>query len=74
MDSFEYEDIKNRIMENLKNPTSKLEGSFSMDNIQAVAQELAMMYAMEVATIPGDSTQQFRIKCITQFMVIRRLN
>ena len=52
MDSFEYEDIKNRIMENLKNPTSKLEGSFSMDNIQAVAQELAMMYAMEVATIP----------------------
>jgi len=52
LDSFEYEDIKNRIMENLKNPTSKLEGSFSMDNIQAVAQELAMMYAMEVATIP----------------------
>lgn len=52
MESFEYEDIKNRIMESLKNPTSKLEGSFSMDNIQAVAQELAMMYTMEVATIP----------------------
>lgn len=34
------------------NPTSKLEGSFSMDNVQAVSQEIAMMYAMEVATIP----------------------
>lgn len=52
MESFEYEDIKNRIMESLMNPTSKLEGSFSMDNVQAVSQEIAMMYAMEVATIP----------------------
>lgn len=52
MESFEYEDIKNRIMESLMNPTSKLEGSFSMDNVQAVSQEIAMMYAMEIATIP----------------------
>lgn len=52
MESFEYEDIKTRIMESLMNPTSKLEGSFSMDNVQAVSQEIAMMYAMEVATIP----------------------
>ena len=39
-------------MESLMNPTSKLEGSFSMDNVQAVSQEIAMMYAIEVATIP----------------------
>ena len=39
-------------MESLMNPTSKLEGSFSMDNVQAVSQEIAMMYAMEVAPIP----------------------
>ena len=52
--NFSFESIRDRIKEQLKNPVNKIEGSFSMDNIQAVSQELARIVAMEVLPIPDD--------------------
>ncbi len=49
-----YEEIKNRMKENLENNASKIEGSFAMDNISAVATELARMKEMEIDTIIDD--------------------
>lgn len=49
---FSYEAILRRIVAALQNPVSQIEGGFSMDNAQAVAQELARLVAMEVQLIP----------------------
>ena len=38
--------------DSLENPANKLEGGFCMDNLQAVAEEMARMDAMEVQPIP----------------------
>lgn len=46
------EGIRNRIKEHLENPINRIEGGFSMDNIQAVSQELARIINMEVLPIP----------------------
>lgn len=47
-----FEGIRDSIKAGLENPVNKIEGSFSMDNIQAVSQELARIMAMEVLPIP----------------------
>lgn len=44
--------ILQRIKDGLKLPSSTIEGTFSMDNASAVAEEIARMVAMEVQTIP----------------------
>ncbi len=49
---FTFQAIRDRIKENLQNPTNQVEGGFSMDNVQAVSQELAQIMAMEVLPIP----------------------
>lgn len=51
---FSFEGIRDRIKEHLENPASKIEGSFSMDNIGAVSQEIARIVAMEVLPIPDN--------------------
>lgn len=45
MSNGEYtaEEIKSRIRSYLNNPASKIEGSFAMDSIQAVAQEMPIL-------------------------------
>lgn len=48
---YDPQDIVKRIAGYLINDSSKTEGSFSMDNIQAVSQELAMMYYMTILPI-----------------------
>lgn len=42
-----------RMRDGLKNPVNKIEGGFSMDNLQAVAEEMARMDAMEIQPIPN---------------------
>lgn len=42
------EEIIKRMQANLKNPASKIEGSFAMDNIQAVSQEIARTVNMRI--------------------------
>ena len=49
---FTYEAILGRIAAALQNPVNRVEGGFSMDNAQAVAQEIARLVAMEVSLIP----------------------
>ncbi len=49
-----YEDIKKRMKDNLKNASSKVEGTFAMDNINAVAVELARFENEEIDTIYDD--------------------
>ncbi len=49
--NFDYESIRSRIANALLNPLNKIEGSFCMDNIQAVAQELAQVIAMQIDPI-----------------------
>lgn len=49
---FTSDAILKRMMDCLKNPASKIEGSFTMDNLQAVSQELARIFMMEVQPIP----------------------
>lgn len=49
---FDYNSIKGRIQSRLQDPASRMEGTWSMDNTQAVAQELAAMDAMEIQVIP----------------------
>lgn len=45
---FEAKDILSRMKAALKNEDTRLEGSFSMDNLQAVAEELARYNAMRI--------------------------
>lgn len=49
---FSASSILRRMRDGLKNPVNKIEGGFSMDNLQAVAEEMARMDAMEVQPIP----------------------
>lgn len=44
--------ILQRLAAALQNLANKIEGGFAMDNLQAVAQELARLYAMEIQPIP----------------------
>ena len=44
--------VLKRMRDSLQNPVNKIEGGFSMDNLQAVAEEMARMDAMEVKPIP----------------------
>lgn len=48
---FNYNNIYTRIKNDLTSAISKIEGTFSMDNVSAVANELAKLYSMEIATI-----------------------
>lgn len=43
--------IRDRMMDTLREPGNRIEGGFCMDNLQAVAEELARIYQMEVLTI-----------------------
>ena len=45
---FSAEGILARMKGALKNEDTKMEGSFSMDNLQAVAEELARLDAMRI--------------------------
>lgn len=49
---FSTSSVLRRMRDGLKNPVNKIEGGFSMDNLQAVAEEIARMDAMEVQPIP----------------------
>lgn len=49
---FSTDAILQRMRDGLENPANKLEGGFCMDNLQAVAEEMARMDAMEVQLIP----------------------
>lgn len=49
---FDSDSILNRIKMAFKNPANRIEGGFCMDNAQAVSQEMAKMYHMEILTIP----------------------
>lgn len=49
---FSSTSIFKRMRDALKNPVNKVEGGFCMDNLQAVAEEMARMDAMEVQPIP----------------------
>lgn len=49
---FSTDAILQRMRDSLENPANKLEGGFCMDNLQAVAEEMARMDAMEVQPIP----------------------
>ena len=44
--------VLQRIRNSLQNPANRLEGGFCMDNVQAVAEELARLDLMEVKPIP----------------------
>lgn len=48
---FDAVSVCQRMREDLRNATNKLEGSFCMDNLQAVAEEIAMLYTMEIQQI-----------------------
>lgn len=47
-DEFSFENVVARMRSNLKSPASKQEGSFAMDSIQAIAQEISRMMYMRV--------------------------
>lgn len=51
---FTFEAIRDRIKTAFKNPVNRVEGGFSMDNTQAVSQELSRLYQMEVLPIPDN--------------------
>ena len=48
---FNVEGILARMKADLKNEDSKMEGSFSMDNLQAVAEEVARLNAMRIVPL-----------------------
>ncbi|MDO4773000.1 MAG: baseplate J/gp47 family protein [Bacillota bacterium] len=48
---FSYESIKERIKKRLQNQSSKTEGSFAMDVVNAISYEVAELVAMKVDTI-----------------------
>ncbi len=48
---FTTDGILERLKSDLKSDTSKIEGSFTMDNLQAVSEELARFYAMLIVPI-----------------------
>ena len=46
-----YNAILYRLKEKIQNPASKIEGSFTYDNLSSVANELAKFYSYEVGTL-----------------------
>lgn len=48
---YSEDSIKERLKNNLKTATSKLEGSLAMDNILALSSELARIYSLEISPI-----------------------
>lgn len=46
-----YSTILYRLKEKIQNPASKIEGSFTYDNLSSVASELAKFYSYEVGTL-----------------------
>ena len=46
-----YSAILYRLKEKIQNPASKIEGSFTYDNLSSVANELAKFYSYEVGTL-----------------------
>lgn len=48
---FSTEGILAKMKADLKNEDTKIEGSFSMDNLQAVAEELARLNAMRIVPL-----------------------
>lgn len=46
-----YDAILYRLKEKIQNPASKIEGSFTYDNLSSVANELAKFYSYEVGTL-----------------------
>lgn len=48
---YTFNGILKRIKDRFKNPTSKIEGTFAMDNAQAVAQELAMIHNTQIEPV-----------------------
>lgn len=48
---FNAEGILARMKADLKNEDSKIEGSFSMDNLQSVAEEVARLHAMRIVPL-----------------------
>nr|DAW82799.1 MAG TPA: Baseplate J like protein [Bacteriophage sp.] len=46
-----YDAILYRLKEKVQNPASKIEGSFTYDNLSSVANELAKFYSYEVGTL-----------------------
>lgn len=55
---FSAEGILARMKGALKNEDTKMEGSFSMDNLQAVAEELARLDAMRIVPLMNTLTQK----------------
>lgn len=57
IDSSEFtsEAIAERMAKNLKNPTSRLEGSFAMDSIHAVSEEMSRLMNMRIIELVGQS-------------------
>lgn len=55
---FSAEGILARMKAALKNEDTKMEGSFSMDNLQAVAEELARLDAMRIVPLMNTLTDK----------------
>lgn len=55
---FSAEGILERMKSALKNEDTKIEGSFSMDNLQAVAEEIARMDAMRIVPLMNTLTDK----------------
>ena len=59
---FSAEGILARMKAALKNEDTKMEGSFSMDNLQAVAEELARLDAMRIVPLMNTLTDGYQRK------------
>lgn len=55
---FSAEGILNRMKANLRNEDTRIEGSFSMDNLQAVSEELARFNAMRIIPLMSALTDK----------------
>lgn len=51
---FDSGNITARIRDGLQSAANRVEGGFSMDNVQAVANEMAKLYSMEILPIPDN--------------------
>ena len=55
---FSAEGILARMKASLKNEDTRIEGSFTMDNLQAVAEELARFNAMRIVQLMSDLAEK----------------
>ena len=55
---FSAEGILARMKASLKNEDTRIEGSFTMDNLQAVAEELARFNAMRIVPLMSDLAEK----------------